>query len=285
MYDIAIIGSGPAGLSAAITARMRNASCVVISPKEQGGWLHKAHQIANYPGLPQTSGRALLDTFTAQAQELGTKLHAGLVRQILKNGSMFMLLVDNEILEAKTVILAMGASRPKLLKGEEDLVGTGVSYCVTCDGMFYRGKEVALLSAGEQGVHESAFLVSLASSVTYYSLKTHGLAALDERIHVSTEKPAALKREDGKIFVNETPYDGVFIIRPAVALTQLMPGLKTEGAFISVNRLMETNMPGVYAAGDCAGQPLQIAKAVGEGNIAAITASDHLQKSISKQAE
>lgn len=276
MYDVAIVGSGPAGYSAAITARMRNASCVVIAPGEQSGWLYKAHQVLNYPGLPGTSGKLLLDTFGRQAIDLGATLSFGLVRQILYNSGLFMLLVDNNIIEAKTVILAMGAKRPKLLEGEESLVGNGVSYCATCDGMFYRNKAIAVIGMAEQGVHEANFLMTLTGSLNYYPLAKHDMSALDGRIRVMDETPNALKKADGMVYVNDSPYDGVFIIRPAVALSQLLPNLAVEGPFIPVNRLMETNLPGVYAAGDCTGQPLQVAKAVGEGNIAAISACEYI---------
>jgi Thioredoxin reductase len=277
MYDIAVIGSGPAGLSAAITIGMRNLSSVVISPPSQSGWLNKTKEISNYPGMPNISGQAMLSVFKEQAAALGAKTHSGLVRQILPHNGAFMLLVENELIEARAVILAMGAARPKLLAGEEDLVGNGVSYCATCDGMLYRGKKIALLSADIHGVQEANFLMGLTASVSYYTLKKHETTALDNRIIQLSATPSALKKENNEVFVDDLPYDGVFIIRPAVSLTQLMHGLALEEGFIPVNRRMETNLPGVYAAGDCTGQPLQIAKAVGEGNIAAICACEYLQ--------
>lgn len=276
MIDIAIVGNGPAGLSAAITARMRNASCVVIAPKDQTGWLYQTQEIGNYPGLPKTSGKTLLDAFTSQAVEMGASLLFGLVRQIMYASGHYVLLVDNEIIEAKTVILAMGAKRPTLLDGEEALVGNGVSYCATCDGMLYKNKHIAILSAGVAGVHETAFLATLTSSIDYYVLKKHDYSQLPPSVHIKNNLPRFLKKIDNSIYVNEDAYDGVFIIRPAVALSQLLKNLKTESAFIRVDRRMQTNLPGVYAAGDCTGTPLQIAKAVGEGNVAAISACEFL---------
>ena len=278
MYDVAVIGAGPAGLSAAITLRMRNISCVVVSPKAKSGWLYKANEILNYPGMPKIGGEKLLHAFSEQALSLGAEVHSGLVRQILFSGGAFMLLADDHIIEAKALILAMGAARPKLLDGEEALVGNGVSYCATCDGMLYRGKKIAVLSAYAHGVEEANFLATLANELDYYPLQKHELSGLDPRAAVIPTIPQKLKKENGKIDVESIPYDGCFILRPAVSLTQLLQGLTLAEGFIPVNRRMETNLPGVYAAGDCTGQPLQIAKAVGEGNVAAICAAEYLQQ-------
>ncbi len=279
MLDIAIIGGGPAGWSAAITARMRNQEVCVFSPAEESTWLYKADKVDNYPGMPSISGKALLETFEKQALAMGVKAQRTVVRQIMENGESFLLLVENEVVEARTVILAMGAARPKPLPGEAEYLGRGVSYCATCDGMFYKGKKVAVLSSGEQGIHEANFLAGVVSQVDYFPLKKHDTAGLDTRVQVVAEKPQEiLLGEQGmqvKTDAGNHNAAGVFVFRPAVALDQLLPGLKTEGAFISVNRSMETNLPGVFAAGDCTGQPLQIAKAVGEGNIAAIRAAEY----------
>lgn len=279
MLDIAIVGGGPAGWSAAITARMRNREVCVFSPAEESTWLYKAEKVDNYPGMPGISGKAMLEAFERQAVTMGASVKRAVVRQIMDGGDAFMLLADNEVVEARTVILAMGTARPKPLPGEAEYLGRGVSYCGTCDGMFYRGKKVAVLSSGEQGIHEANFLVDLASELLYLPLKKHVTEGLDSRVRVVWEKPLKIEEESGGLAVvtDKGRHDalGVFIFRPAVAIDQLLPGLQTEGAFIPVNRSMETNLPGVYAAGDCTGHPLQIAKAVGEGNIAAIRASEY----------
>lgn len=279
LLDIAIVGGGPAGWSAAITARMRNQAVCVFSPIEESTWLYKADKVENYPGLPGISGKKMLDVFERQAMDMGAILQRAVVRQIMENGGSFMLLAENEVIEARTVILAMGAARPKPLPGEAEYLGRGVSYCGTCDGMFYRGKKVAVLSSGEQGLHEANFLAGLADELIYFPLKKHDTTGLDERVKPFDEKPVEIKEAEGGLAVVTDKglhgAAGVFVFRPAVAIDQLLPGLKTEGAFIPVNRFMETNLPGIYAAGDCTGQPLQIAKAVGEGNIAAIQASEY----------
>lgn len=281
MLDIAIVGGGPAGWSAAITARMRNQAVCVFSPADENTWLYKAEKVENYPGMPGASGRKLLEAFAQQALAMGTTQQKAVVRQIMPNGGSYLLLAENEVVEARTVILAMGAARPKPLPGEAEYLGRGVSYCGTCDGMFYRGKKVAVLSSGGQGLHDANFLADLASELVYFPLRKHDTQSLDGRVKLIQEKPLEiLGGENGlklRTDAGEHEAAGIFVFRPAVALDQLLPGLNTEGAFIPVNRHMETNLPGVYAAGDCTGQPLQIAKAVGEGNIAAIRASEYKQ--------
>ncbi len=282
MTDVAIIGKGPAGWSCAITARMRGLSATVVAPENDTGWLRTAERIDNYPGMPQISGKAMLDSFREQALAMGAEERHGLVRQIMPMKDRFMLLVENDVMEAGTVVLAMGAARPTLLPGEEEQLGRGVSYCATCDGMFYRGKRIAVLSASLQGVEESRFLAGLAGSMDYYSLKPHDTEELPGLAVRRSEKPRSIARnEKGLVLVTdqgEENYDGIFIFRAAMPLNMLLSELATEGSFIPVDREMQTNLPGVFAAGDCTGQPLQIAKAVGEGNVAAISAAAFLAK-------
>lgn len=280
--DMLIIGSGPAAWSCALTARQRGLSVIVAAAESATGWLQKADRIDNYPGMPHVSGKEMLAVFRKQAEDAGAQVLPLLARQVMRMGEGYMTLVGNDIVESRTVVLAMGAARPRLLPGEEALIGQGVSWCGTCDGMFYRGKEVAVLSAWKGGVEEGEFLAGLCSKVDYYFLAQH---EQPEQVPYAlcAGKPAELiRQEDGRIAVKtelgESFYDGVFIFRPAVAPDSLLPGLHIDGAFISVDRSMATNLPGVYACGDCTGHPLQIAKAVGEGNIAAISAAQYLQQ-------
>ncbi len=260
-----------------MTARMRGLDVLVIAPQTDTGWLSRAEKIENYPGMPGVSGRKLLDSFAQQALDMGAQERVGLVRQIMPNGDTFMLLVDNDVVEARTVVLAMGAARPKLLDGEEPLIGAGVSYCATCDGMFYRGKKVAVLASTLQGVEETAFLAKVCGQVDYYRLKPHVTDELPPSVTQRLGKPQSLGRGENGIVLTtdegERVYDGVFVFRAAMPLNLLLSDLKTDGPFIPVDRGMHTNVRGVFAAGDCTGQPLQVAKAVGEGNIAAISAA------------
>lgn len=272
MIDIAIVGAGPAGYSAAITARKRDQSVIVIG--QHTGWLSRAHSISNYPGLPDISGADLLNAMRDQAVALGAQTRPGVVHQIVLMGSSFALSLGGDFIEAKRIILCTGAKQPRLLPGESELLGRGVSYCGTCDGMFYRGKRVAVIAQGPEAVSEANFLAGLCSEVVYFGAPDD---ALDSKIVVSDKKPEAILGEGSvsglKAGGEELPFDGIFIFREAAALSSLLPGLEMDGAFIRVDRQMKTNLPGVFAAGDCTGLPLQVAKAVGEGCIAAISAS------------
>lgn len=276
MFDIAVIGAGPAGYSAAINARKREKSVVVIG--QNTGWLTKAESIENYAGMPGVSGREMLDVMRTQAQNMGAELRPGVVHQIIAMGESFAMSLGADFVEAKKVILCTGAKQPRLLPGEEKLLGRGVSYCGTCDGMLYRGKHVAVIAQGPESVHEANFLASLCASVTYFGDRDE---ALDDRVIVRGEKVEAIHgdmRASGlTVGGEERPFDGVFIFRETMALSSLIPGLEMDGAFIRVDRQMHTSIPGVYAAGDCTGLPLQVAKAVGEGCIAALSAAQELR--------
>ena len=282
MIDVAIVGKGPAGWSCAMTARMRGLSAVVIAPQNDNGLLRSAERIDNYPGMPQTSGMDILELFRKQALELGAEEHEGFVRHIMPLGDQFMLLVENEVVEAKAVVLAMGAARAKTLPGEEEQLGNGVSYCATCDGMFYRSKKIAVLSDSEHGVVETNFLAGLAAEVEYFSLKRHQREGLKDNVILVGEMPKSIGRDKkGITLITDKQthcYDGIFIFRSAMPLNMLLTDLVTEGNFISVDRQMKTNISGVFAAGDCTGKPLQIPKAVGEGNVAAISAAEWIAK-------
>ena len=277
MYDIAVVGAGPAGYSAAINARKREKTVVVIG--NHTGWLARAEMIDNYPGMPGISGGQMLDTMRQQALSMGAKAMPGVVHQIIPMGDAFALSLGAEFVEARRIILCTGAKQPRLLPGEEALLGRGVSYCGTCDGMLYRGKDVAVIGESKEAVSEANFLMSLCASVAYFGKPDEGL---DPRIEVREEKPEEIL---GDMRVSallaggeELPFDGVFIFREAMALSSLLPGLEMDGTFIRVDRQMRTNLPGVFAAGDCTGLPLQVVKAAGEGCIAALTAAGELKQ-------
>lgn len=276
LFDIAVIGAGPAGYSAAINARKREKSVVVIG--QNTGWLTRAESIENYPGLPSVSGRELLERMQQQARDMGAELRGGVVHQVISMGEYFALSLGADFAEAKKIILCTGAKQPRLLPGEEALLGRGVSYCGTCDAMLYRGRNVAVIAQGPEAVHEANFLAKLCASVTYFGQPDD---ALNSRIAVRTEKPEAILGETRATGLRaggeELPFDGVFIFRETMALSSLIPGLEMDGAFIRVDRQMRTNLPGVYAAGDCTGLPLQVAKAVGEGCTAALSAAQELK--------
>ena len=275
MFDIAIIGAGPAGYSAAINARKREKSVLLVG--QSGGWLARAERIDNYPGMYGVSGPDMLAAMRAQAEEMGAQIRPGVVHQVMDMGGTFALSLGADFIEAKKVILCTGAKQPRLLPGEEEFLGRGVSYCGTCDAMLYRGKRVAVIAQGPEAVHEANFLMSVCGEVVYFGSADE---ALDSRITVRGEKPEAvlgdMKVTHLRAGGEDMPFDGVFIFREAMALSALLPGLAMDGAFIRVDRQMKTSIPGVFAAGDCTGLPLQVAKAVGEGCIAALCAAQEL---------
>ena len=238
----------------------RGLTTAVACAQSATSWLQRAERIDNYPGLPQISGKELLSRFRAQAADMGVVIIEQLARQIMPSGDIYMTLVGNDIIESRAIVLAMGAARPKLLPGEEDLLGRGVSWCGTCDGMFYRGKKVAVLSAWTGGIEEAEFLAGLASDVDYYLLAQH-VQPENPPYRLCEGKPQSIRHEANQLVLvtdaGERCYDGIFIFRPAVSPDTLLPGLKTEGAFIPVDRRMATNLPRVYACGDCRHQRIR----------------------------
>ncbi|MGI6687314.1 MAG: NAD(P)/FAD-dependent oxidoreductase [Christensenellales bacterium] len=278
-YDLIIVGGGVAGCAAAITARQRNLNTLVIY--SGGGALSKTKRIDNYPGFPEASGPELLEKLRAHARAMGAGFKTQLVRRVMPMGDTLSVLADNDLYEAKTVIMATGTSRVKTLPGEEALVGQGVSYCATCDGMFYKDGEVIVIGAHEEAVEEANYLATLAR-VSYVKEKPHDTAGLAENVTLLSEKPLKLHEKGGRIALQtdrgEISADGVFILRPAVAMTQLIPEVEAENGAITVDKNLATSVPGVFAAGDILGAPLQAAKAAGEGTVAALSAAGYLLK-------
>ena len=259
MYDIAILGGGPAGLTAAIHARVRGKTALVVSSEPSDSPLCRAERIDNYPGLPKTGGRALVEKLVAQARELGAEVKPGRVLTVMMQKDSCMLSVGQDVVEARALILATGLQRAAKLPGEAELLGRGVSYCATCDGMFYRGKTVVVAGDASDLEEEAGFLEQIGCHVTRVGLA--GLKILGEG------RVEAVESQGERIAC-----DGVFLLRRSVALSDLLPALETENGYVKVDRAMHTSLPRVYAAGDCTGQPLQLAKAVGEGQMAAHTA-------------
>lgn len=257
MYDILIVGGGPAGLTAAIHARARDKSVLVITNDPTASPLCKAPSMANYPGLPGVTGRELVEGLMAQARDLGVEFKQGRVLSVMPMGESVMVSVGSDVVEGGAAILALGVARAAPLRGENEFLGRGVSYCATCDGMFYRNKSVVCAGDAPNFEEEVEFLRSIGCQVTVKRLA--GLSIL------GTDQVTGVRDAKGE----ETPCDGVFLLRASIAPAQLAPGLELEEGYIKVDGHMATNLSGVYAAGDCTGQPLQLAKAVGQGQTAA----------------
>ena len=277
--EIAIIGTGPGGVSAALTASNRNKRILLLGSREMSAKVAKAHEIRNYPGLPFVSGADLAAAFRDQLDRMGIKITERRVGAVYAMGDYFALQVGEEMIEAKTVILATGVVQAKPLPGEEEMLGRGVSYCATCDAPLYRGKTAAVIGYSPAEEKEAAFLNEVCAKVMYFPMYREE-TDLPESVEVIREKVTAVTQADGHRIVKtengEYTADGVFILRDAVAPGQLVPGLETEGPHVKVNRRMETSLPGVFACGDITGKPYQYVKAAGEGNVAAISAAEYL---------
>lgn len=274
--DILIIGGGPAGCSAALTCISRGRSVVIADSGDSA--LAKAESVRNYPGLPDISGKEMLRVFREQAQGAGAVLIRGAVRQIMSTGKGYSAVIGDDILSCRGIILCCGLTKGGNIPGEKELTGRGVSYCATCDGMLYRGKNVAVIASYEEAGLETDFLASIAK-VTCFIEKKHELRHTDPSVTVSDEK--VLRIEPGPVIVTDQgahPFDGVFILRPATPPGQLLPKLEINGAYIRVNGDMRTALPFVYAAGDITGTPFQITKAAGEGTTAAIRLDEEMRR-------
>ena len=273
--DIAIIGTGPAGVSAAVTAAIRNKKVLLLGSREMSEKVARAERIMNYPGLPEATGRELADALRGHLDRMGIGITEKRVAAVYAMGDYFAIQAGEEMLEAKSVILACGVMPGKPLPGEEEMLGRGVSYCATCDASLYRGKTAAVVGFSPREEAEAAFLSEVCAGVMYFP-QYAGEPDLPPAVKVIREKVAALEQADGKRLVRTKsgsyPADGIFVLREAVAPGQLVPGLPTEGPHVTVNRQMETGIPGVFACGDITGIPYQYIKAAGEGNVAALSA-------------
>ncbi len=280
IYDAAIIGTGPAGVSAALNLKILDKNFIWLGSKSLSDKITKAECIFNYPGLAAVTGQELNNAFQQQIRQMGIEVTEQMVNSIMSMGEHYALMAGSEFYEAKTIILTTGVANTVTLPGETALVGRGVSYCATCDGNLYRGKTIAIICNAARFEHEVAYLANLAAKV-YYFPQYPNPAVCMENVEVMTEKAAAVSgegRANGVKLGNgeEVPVDGVFCLRSSVALATLFPKLTAEAGHIVVDRAMATNLPGVYAAGDCTGRPYQYAKAVGEGNIAAHSVVEYL---------
>ena len=277
--DIAIIGTGPAGVSAALTATNRNKSVLLLGSREMSEKVAKAHEIRNYPGIPMVKGSDLAAAFRDHLDRAGIAITEKRVGAVYAMGDYFALQIGEEMAEARAVILATGVVQANPLPGEKELLGRGVSYCATCDAPLYRGKTAAVIGYSPREEAEAAFLSEVCSEVTYFPMYKE-TPSLPEKVRVIREKATGIAQEDGRRVVQTEKgtyaADGVFVLREAVAPDTLVPGLEAEGPHVRVNRKMETSLPGVFACGDLTGTPYQYIKAAGEGNVAAISAAAYI---------
>lgn len=283
MYDVVIIGSGPAGISASLYTKRANLNTLIIT--KQAGTIDKIGRIDNYYGFPLgITGKELSKSGIQQAKNLGvTFAYDEVVKIEVLPNNHFQIETINQMYMAKTVILATGTARKKpTIKGIKELEGRGVSYCATCDAFFFRGKDVAVLGNGEYALHEAEELKPIAKSVT---ILTNGEELVEKRspilqdVEVLSEPIRELRGEkqvEEIEFENQTKkkIDGIFIAIGTATSSDLAKkiGIQTnEKEQIIVDKNGQTNIKNIFACGDCTGGILQIAKAVYEGMVAGMS--------------
>lgn len=293
-YDVAIIGTGPAGLSAAITLKIRNKNIILFGNKNLSDKIGKAHEIQNYLGLPNISGEDLSKNFSRHIDKMGIEITEESISNVYAMGDYYTLQTkSNTMYEASSVILATGVNFGKPYPGEEEFLGRGVSYCATCDAPLYRGKRVAIVGSTQKEEAEANFMSEIAEKVYYIPLYKAQMQ-LNDTIEVINKKPVSIAgglKADKLILKDEREseiaqadvqeelaVDGIFILRDSISPKALVPGLIMDGNHIAVDRSMKTNLAGCFACGDIVGMPYQYIKSAGEGNVAALSAVQYLNE-------
>jgi thioredoxin reductase (NADPH) len=280
-----VIGAGPAGLSAALNARVRNKSVAVVSRRLTSPSLEKAPWVDNYLGIERISGSELSGRFVEHARTAGAELIESDITGIFNLGDSFAALGSEREFSAKAVVIATGSVQEASIPGESELLGMGVSYCATCDGPLYKGKRVVVLGYTAHAIEEANFLAQICSEVTYVaarSIKAEDRPELAEGIRVLKKRVLGIrgenKVEEVELDGETIPADGVFVVRDSIPVERLLEGIEVADGAIVVDREMATNVPGVFAAGDCTGRPYQVAKAVGEGLVAGLSAARYIDR-------
>ncbi|MFZ7103131.1 MAG: NAD(P)/FAD-dependent oxidoreductase [Peptococcaceae bacterium] len=280
-YDILVIGCGPAGLSAAVNITIRNKKTIVYGGEFCSPKLHRAPHVNNYLGFWDVSGEELREKYLQHIRQMNIEIAYKRIDNIYPAGNSFNIVSKGNMMMCSAVVLAVGLQNPKYLSGEEALLGKGVGYCATCDGPLYKDKRVGVIGYNREAEEDVNYLADLAGAVWYLPLY-EGLGSINTSVNIIKEKPKSLLGKD-RLQALETEgetieLDGLFILRESIPPAQLLPGLEIQNNAIVVNRKMSTKMPGVFAAGDCTGTPYQLAKAVGEGAVAGLSAVGYVEE-------
>lgn len=279
IYDLAIVGCGPAGLSAAVNAKARSLDLIILGSEFCSPKMYKAPEINNYLGFYDLNGQELRQAFLDHIRAMDINIRREKIDNIFDLGQNYQLISRENTFKANSLVLGVGVSNEEYLEGEERLLGRGVSYCATCDAPLYRGKNVAIIAYTEEGIKEADYMTDIAENV--YLIPEFDRESIPEiKAEIIDDKPmeilgdnlvSGIKLKQGKLEV-----DGVFIYREVTPPDKLLPGLNTIDNHIEVDDNMATNVKGVFAAGDCTGHPYQLGKAVGQGQIAALSAASYL---------
>ncbi len=277
MYDVIVVGSGPAGITASIYAKRRNLSVLIISKNNSA--VQKTDKIENYYGFPNgITGKELYENGIKQAHNLGIELVEDEIVSI-EFLETFKVETVNSKYEAKSVILATGTNRntPKI-NGIKEFEGRGISYCAVCDAYFFKGKDVAVLGSGNYAIHELEQLKPIVKSVT---ILTNGNKIIENRNVEANVIEKPIKSFNGENKIQEVEFEdntkkeisAVFVAQGTASSNDLARkiGARIENNYIVVNQNMETTVPGLFACGDCTGGLLQISKAIYEGAVAGLS--------------
>jgi len=297
IYDIVIVGAGPAGITAGIYAKRARLSTIVIEKLGVGGQIVLSDSVENYPGFPEISGYELMQKFEEQARSFDLEVEDGEVITIQDEGEYKLVKADGRDYKTRSVIIASGAKPSRLgVKGEEDFIGRGVSFCATCDGFFFRDKDIIVVGGGDSAITEALFLSKIVNKV-YVAHRRSELRAtkilqerafsnpkiefvwnsvVEEIIGKDTVEGVVLRdvvtEERARLAVS-----GVFMYVGLVPNTEFIDAGKDDAGFILTDEQLATSIPGVFAAGDCrATQLRQVATAVGDGALAAMSAERYL---------
>ena len=281
MLDCIIVGSGLAGISAALTLKANGKSFLLFGKSSLSEKIEKADLVSNYPGLTAIAGPDFRGVLQAQLAAENITVTQQKVTGVYAMKEKFLVTAEGDnTYESRTVILATGVSTVKPIAGEDEFLGRGVSYCATCDGMLYKGKTIAVFCTTKSLEYEVKYLASLAGKVYFLPLYK-GVDIDGENIETIVKMPEKI---EGGFKVNSLTLkggktlaiDGIFMLKDSVSPSALVGGLQAENGHVVVNRACETNLSGLFAAGDCTGRPYQYAKAVGEGNVAAHSVVEYL---------
>ena len=283
MFDCIIIGTGAAGVSAALTLKALKRDFIWIGNPKLSLKINAAEKIKNYAGLYNASGEDMRDAFLRQIEGENIAITEGRVGGVYPVGDGYSVTCGGDVYEGSTVILATGVESVKPVEGETEFLGRGVSYCAACDGFLYRDKVIAVAVEGEEELAEVELLAKYARTVYLFALRKKVSCALpnvqtraEKFLGVTGDMRVRAVRTDA----GELPVDGVFILKGSVAAASLVHGLQSEKGIVTVDRACATNLAGVFAAGDITGRPYQYAKAVGEGNVCAHSVNAYLNAKI-----
>ena len=279
-YDLAIIGAGPAGLSALLNAKIRNKSVIIFGTDSPN--LEKSESIKNYLGFGDVSGKELNDAFKKSLEAYDYDKSDQKVQQVYAMGDYFgLMLKNNDMVEATSVIVATGIELKKDLINEDKFFAKGVSYCATCDAALYKGKKVLVIGYNEESVEEANFTSEIVDELIFVNMYKDDIKLNDSIKVISGDVPVEFIGEDRASILKfksgkEISADGFFIIRDSSKPSRLVPSIETDDEHIIVHDNCRTNIRGLYAAGDVAGRPYQINKSVGQGQVAALDAAKYI---------